>query len=363
MSLTLVQRFYELAKQSSEAPALIVGVDAKPQELPWWFVKSKTKHFGLGLTHEGARPGDYFYLFPSGRPNWIYAELGALTMGLQTMILPPHTPPSALERLFRRFPPAYWMASPEQARALLPALRPLKSFKRLILDSDQLKASHLEGMPTAPLTFRGVFNSGIIHEARHHGAYRECRRSLQEDRIISPIQVMPDGTLEEKPWTYAHLNQLSSHLSHQCRQKKVRRCFAGGDMSVTLVRAASLYWPLGLGIPTVFPLGSEDFAPQIRASQASAALLGESGIRELTSWAMELTRKISPANSAPSPQKPGFWQGRRVKWMLRKELGKNFQVLLALGALPDPLARALEISGRVIAFPVKTEWFSGSNPA
>ena len=90
MSLTVIQRFYDLAKQEAEAPALGLSYDGSYHPLPWWFFKSKAKHFGLGLLEWGAAPGDYFYLLPSTQATWIYADLGALTTGLIVCPLPPN---------------------------------------------------------------------------------------------------------------------------------------------------------------------------------------------------------------------------------------------------------------------------------
>jgi len=332
MSLTVVQRFYEFAKQSSDAPALVVQVEDKFQDLPWWFVKSKAKHFGLGLLQEGAARGDYFYLFAGVRPNWVYAELGALTMELQILNLPANLSSAGLETLMRRFPPAFFMSSPELYGKHGNVLKGQKSLRRLIWDSDQIKCPALPGISLPPLSFREVFNSGIIHEKMHHPKYREHRRALHDQSIISPIQVSPDGLIAEAPLNFAALNQFSAKLSQRIRQKKIRRLFAFPNLSVTLARAASLYWPLSLGMACVLPDPHGEWLHQVRQTASSGACFGATELSELERWAGEQN----------IPSKARLLRRLRLKWKIRHHFGRKFQALLAIGKVPDALHRLLE---------------------
>ncbi|MCC6272453.1 MAG: AMP-binding protein [Deltaproteobacteria bacterium] len=268
MSLTVVQRFYELAKQQAEAPALGLWQDGEYHALPWWFVKSKAKHFGLGLLEEGAREGEYFYLIASPHPTWSYAELGALTMGLRTVPLPAELSSERLETLFRRYPPAFFFT---EARAFAP-LRSLcersKGLRRVILPEEP------EGGPEGlARSFRRVFNAGIRFESKHHAAYRRIRQGLAEDREMSPLRVAPDGSLEERPLRYGEVNEACAKLSHALGAAKARRLLSTADLSRSFARVACLYWPIFAALQSVFAPRGEALGPLLRRFRPEALFL------------------------------------------------------------------------------------------
>ncbi|HEX5034045.1 MAG TPA: hypothetical protein VFW62_06150, partial [bacterium] len=206
MTRTLIQRFYEVAKLQAESPALGLEYGGAYHELPWWFVKSKAKHFGMGLLEAGAREGEYFYLVASDEPEWIYAELGALTVGLRTLPLPKGIPDTAMAALFKRFPPAFFFAS-----GVLPPpelFRGLKGLHRII--RTQEGAESRENLPVG--SFRRIFNSGIRCEAKHHTAFRRLREAADPSTELSPIRVDPDGLIRESSLNYGQVNELAARL-------------------------------------------------------------------------------------------------------------------------------------------------------
>jgi hypothetical protein len=329
---------------------LILEAEGHFQKLPWWFVKSKAKHFGIGLLKNGARRGEYFYLFPTSRPTWIYAELGALTVGLQTLPLPVDLSAETWEQLTRAFPPAFVFAKPEDYLRLLPRFKGSKA--RVILDSDELNVSAKGGPASGggenkthgPVSFRLVFNSAIISENRHHAAYREIRRSLTEATVMSPIQVTPEGAVLQRDLTYAHVNHFAANLSRACRQKKIRRLLAHGDLTVTLVRGACLYWPLSLGIPVVLSPAREDLRSQLKAARPNALYLQARDWRDLETWLSGLI----PLG--------GRFQRLFSRLRLRLGWGRALQVLLSTDPAPDSLSSAPEPFGRLPWIQLSSDW-------
>lgn len=307
MSLTVVQRFYELAKQQAEAPALGVCTEGEYHDLPWWFVKSKAKHFGLGLLEEGAREGEYFYLLASPHPTWSYAELGALTVGLRTVPLPLGLPEARLEELFRRFPPAFLYAEPSAFATLRSLCQRYKSLRRVILPMEPAAGSDLE----IARSFRSVFNAGIRFESKHHAAYRRIRQGLEEAREMSPIRVDPEGALEERPLRYGEVNEACAKLSRALGGAKARRVVSDADLSHTFARIACLYWPIFAALQSVFLPKQGALLTQLRKFRPEALFLSKS-------------RYESAADEIRAKEEYGFFARRR----LRAKLGGRLRCLL-----------------------------------
>lgn len=345
MSLTVIQRFYELAKQSSEAPALAAETDGRFQDLPWWFVKSKAKHFGLGLLEWGARPGDFFYLLPTGRPTSIYAELGALTVGLRTLPLPASLPPDAWERLFRSYPPAFFFSDRAAYLALLPGLKNRRELRAPILDSDELHLPAPEFRGQMPPTFRKVFNTGIARESRHHAAYREIRRSLTDQTVMSPVRVVAGSRIVERELTYAHVNNLSANLSRACRPKKIRRLLLRGDLTATLARGAALYWPIYLGIPLYLGRAVSDFSLQLKAGKIQAAYLEPADLSAAASWLR------------PVPGGKGFFPRWKRRWQERFGWRRHLQTLILEAETAEALSAQARLPARVQAIALDERWW------
>lgn len=322
MSLTVVQRFYELAKQEAEAPALGVTNGEEFHSLPWWFVKSKAKHFGLGLLEAQAREGEYFYLLSSAQPAWIYAELGALTMGLRTLPLPRETPLERVEDLFRRYPPAFYFLEAGDWPRFRPLLGKIKGLRRIITPEE---APDL-GRDSAGLaaSFRQVFNQGIRSEAKHHASYRRIRQSLGEDREMSPLRVAPDGSWEERPLRFGEVNEVCARISHAMGPGKARRVLSTPDLSRSFARVACLYWPIFAGLQSLLLPAGTDWAAALRRFRPEAAFLRQADA--------ELLERLCAGGE--SPQRLGFFRRRA----LRARLGKRLRCLIG----ESPFSPSLE---------------------
>jgi len=313
MSLTVVQRFYELAKQEAEAPALGLEYDGQFHELPWWFVKSKAKHFGLGLLENEAREGEYFYLLPSSHPYWIYAELGALTVGLQTLALPREISKGQIEDLFRRYPPAFFFLEAKDWTKWQGSFEKIRGLRRVLsVEDDSPFLQEGRGLVSS---FRKVFNSGIRSESKHHSAYRRIRQSLEESRAMSPIRIDLLGHVDDRPLHFGEVNELCAKLSRALGPGKARRLVSAADLSVSFARVACLYWPIFSGMESIFLASEADLPAAFRRFRPEAGFL-----RETQDPAVE---KIfgEPSGTPPSP---GFFQRRA----LRRRLGKRLRCLV-----------------------------------
>ena len=303
MSLTVVQRFYELAKQQAEAPAMGHYFGGEYHELPWWFVKSKAKHFGLGLLEEGAQEGEYFYLVASPHPAWAYAELGALTIGLRTLPLPPEISAAKLEELFLRYPPAFFYTDRPDAAGLREALR-RRGFRRLIAKEEMDPAS----ASPEPLSFRRIFNAGIRFESKHHAAYRRIRQGLEENREMSPLRVGAFGDLEERPLRFGEVNEVCSKLSHSLGGQRARRLLSASDLSRSFARIACLYWPIFAGIQSVFTAQEHALSPLLRDFRPEAVYLGGTWLREAPPGIDGLSKSEAKLGNWRA-----FWRRRRLR--------------------------------------------------
>lgn len=321
MSLTVVQRFYELAKQQAEAPALGLWQEGEYHELPWWFVKSKAKHFGLGLLEEGAREGEHFYLLGSAHPTWSYAELGALTVGLKTVPLPAGLSAERLEALFRRHPPAFLYAEKNAFAALRTLCERSKGLRRAILPEEPE-----DGSEEIARSFRRVFNAGIRFESKHHAAYRRIRQALSEDREMSPLRIGPDGSLEEKPLRYGDVNEACAKLSHALGAAKARRLLSEADLSRSFARVACLYWPIFAALQSVFTPRGEALGPLLHRFRPEALFLSGSWLDPNSGELGDLDKEKIPG-----------WLARR---RLKAKLGGRLRCLLSDASLPPQWARA-----------------------
>jgi hypothetical protein len=336
MSLTLLQRFFEIAKQEAEAPALGVEVGESFQSLPWWFVKSRVKHFGLGLLEAGGKPGDYFYLLPSLHPTWIYSELGALTMGLKTLPLPPAMTKEAMERLFAKYPPAFIYWGDGGAETL--PWSSYKTLKALVTKSED--SLHPEKPPPPFLSFREVFNSGIQFESKHHAAYRRTREDLQETHEMSPIWVDRRGTITERPVRYGDVNQMMTRLSQVFHLPKIRRIFSDVDFWWTEGRMIGVYWPLFLALQAVRCGENTSLLEQFKATSPDVAFLSEASLAKLEH---ELSARLSP-KSASTPGTNSLamkWRTALQARRLRRQLGGKLRLLVTNSPLGPVLEKSL----------------------
>lgn len=337
MSLTLLQRFYEIAKQEAEAPALGVHGHEGFQSLPWWYVKSRIKHFGLGLLEMGAKPGDYFYLLPSRHHTWIYSELGALSMGLQTLPLPPGLTAIQIDSLFAKYPPAfiYWGdGSPESV-----AWPSYKSLKALVTKSED--PLNIEIPPADFLTFRQVFNTGIQFESKHHAAYRRIRDALSPEQTMSPINVEASGQVVERPLKYQHVNAAMTHLLQTFQLPKMRKLFSDVDFWWTQGRVVALYCPFFLALEAVLGTNTQALFAQLQSTAPDLIFLGDSRLAQLE---QELSSCLTdqPPPVFNGVQLQGRWRAFLQKRWIRRQLGGRARCLLGSRSLSEAAKKWLD---------------------
>lgn len=308
MSRTLVQRFYEVAKLKAESPALGLEYGGAYHDLPWWFVKSKAKHFGMGLLEAGARQGEYFYLLASEDPESIYAELGALTVGLKTLPLPKEIPANALATLFRRFPPAFFFSG-----GSLPPLdlfRGLRGLHRILRISEE----PIQDASLPNDSFRRVFNSGIRCEAKHHAAFRRLRESAEPTTELSPIRVDQDGLVRESPLNYGQVQEMCGRFDQLMGNRSLQRLLAQADLSRTNTRIACLYWPILKGAQAILLSPRSSFAGWLKRFRPEA-ILPPSDFFEGLSRALSAAPPPAPKLRSLGDLKRR-WEARRLRHRL-----------------------------------------------
>jgi long-subunit acyl-CoA synthetase (AMP-forming) len=330
MSLTVIQRFYELAKEKAEAPGLGMTFGGNDYQLPWWIIKSKAKHFGLGLLECGAETGECFYLLPTSHPHWVYAELGALTIGLRTIPLPRQISADDLDELLERHPPAFVFLGDESVPILRTILQKRRALKKIIFSVETKR--DLKLTPEEQTDFRRIFNSGIRNESKHHQQYRKRRQELKESDMMSPIRVNPEGRIEYRPLLYADVNRLASQLTQLCHLRKIKRYFVQADLGYTMERVVGLYWPIYLGMQTVYHNESRKFLEQLRASKPTLAFLKKETLEQALA---EL--------SAKTPVRPSFIHKALFRYKIQKTLGRRLRAVLTTETLSLPCRDILKM--------------------
>jgi long-chain acyl-CoA synthetase len=67
------------------------------REYTWRAYESKARSFGLGLVALGLRPGDRVAIHSEDRPEWVFAELGAICAGATSVGIYPTNPAPEVE--------------------------------------------------------------------------------------------------------------------------------------------------------------------------------------------------------------------------------------------------------------------------
>ncbi len=358
MSLTLINRLYEHAKEESEAAALKIFYDGTYHELPWWYLKTKVKHFGLGLLQEGAQLGDYFYLFPSPHPHWIFAELGALTVGLTTLPLPQGVSPTALQELFDRYPPSFIFLGNQPLDSLLPHLKHQKNLHRIILTEAKNKNTP-SPLPHPPSTFREVFNLGIRQETRQHALYRQIREQQNENHILTPVWVDAEGKIIDFKLSFGDINQWATSLTHLYPSRKLKKFFVEVDLSHTLERILGLYWPLFTRILPIFFNEVEELTVQLKTFRPEIAYFRESSLRALL---RPFSGEISNAIQGKNFLNPGFLEKFRAGRKIKNAFGDRLRTLWLISELEAESIRLLK-SAKVRPIIVRPDLGPGAEAA
>lgn len=241
MSVTFLQNFYQSATRNGRAPVLGFCSENEFHWLPRWLLRSKAKHFALGLIHEGIPSEGFFYVFNDIHPNGIFAGLGALSLGLQTLDLPLQMDTTLLGDLIKRYPPAFVFFGKSINHEIFNFFQKKKGIKTILWERDPNYVT--EGTPT----FRKIFNQGIMKETLHFKRFRELRDSLTLSTPLSPIQMDDHGKIFHQPLQYFQIHQVFQKFSNWLDQKKPDCLFAQADFSGTLDRILGLYWPLFSG--------------------------------------------------------------------------------------------------------------------
>lgn len=231
---------FTLAKNDGKKPCLAFFHQDQYYELPRWWVRSKVKHFALGLLHHEAQSEENLYLSSELSPNRVYAELAGLLLGLRIVSVPNRITPEALQELLEKYPAHYFYASPSFFTEFTSILNKQKITKLWI--SEPGYTSPLKKM----LTFREVFNAGIIHEDQHYQSYRNHQTKLQESALIGIDWNHEKGPiLSEIEWS--KLAQWIAEIKKRQPRKKAQKIWAQINLNHSLDRAFGLYAPLAMG--------------------------------------------------------------------------------------------------------------------
>lgn len=319
MSRAFISDYFDYAKIHGNHPAVGFIQDKKIAWIPHWLIRSKAKHFALGLLELKVPTQGYFYLFPYPHPEWIYALLAAQSLGLATVALPPGTPLSTLKNLLEKFPPSfvYGGSIPSEAHWNL-----LKNEKNII--SFIFGGAETSTPGDKISSFRKIHNRGVMIESKFFETYRQRREFLSEKQLISPIAVDATGHVVEQELRSGELLEKVQILESRLRGKKAPQIFAEVDLSKTLEQITGLYWPLTTEKRVLLAPGPAHWLELHPRYAPHLALLSPELVSALAGQL--------PLGKTPLLQKSvSFWAKRRA----RKKLGGNLQEIWSPGSLGE----------------------------
>lgn len=227
--------FFHDAKTDGKKTCLSFFHQDEYFSLPRWWVRSKVKHFALGLLHHQAKSGDNLYLSGHLNPNRIYAELAGILLGLRIVPLPIQINSAELSQLIKNYPPHYFYATPSFFTEHETLLLKQKSTKLWVSEPNYNSRQSL--------SFREVFNTGIIHESKHYQTYRTRHDRLGEE-IISEVSWDKKQQLQNQALTWTKLAPWLQHW--RILQKNNTNLWAQIDLSQNIDRIVGVYAPLAL---------------------------------------------------------------------------------------------------------------------
>jgi hypothetical protein len=319
MSRAFIAEYFDYAKDHGNDPAVGFIQDKQIRWTPHWLIRSKAKHFALGLMELGAPNPGYFYLFPHPHPEWIFSLLAAQSLGLATVAIPPWMGIPMLEALMKKYPPSFIYGAQVPSEAHWSLFKKEKSNLIFILGGSD---------PSIPgefiSSFRKIHNHGIMVESKLYEQYRKRRESQSENQWLSPIQVNTMHHFEEPGLSSGELAEKIQILENRIRGKKTSQLFAQTDLSQTKDQIVSLYWPLSTGRMIILSQHPGHWLGHHPGYGPHIAYLSPEGVASL---AHDL-----PLGKTPLLQKNlSFWGKRRA----RKKLGGNLQEIWSPASLGE----------------------------
>lgn len=339
MTPTFIQSAFEWAKIEPESPAFVMTYGGEHHEIPWWMVKSKVKHFGLGLLAMGAKPGEHFYLLPDFHLNWIYAELAALTVGLQTLPIPGEIHGSELEGLLEAFPPAFFYAGNGISSSMASLFTRQKHLRGLVFPEEDKENS--KKWPHLATTFRKIFNSGIINESKYILEFHKQRDEIHMSGIISPIQVEKGDRLTHRPLSFEKVHQVSLQLNNIFPLKKAKKFLVEADLSHTLQRIVAVYWPVSQGAEIIYGNPDINLSGQFLETSPSLAFLPISSVENLLNDLIKMKDADISKKTNSGPKR--LWNRFQSRKKIKRILGPRLQKILTLQSLEPSLKNLLRL--------------------
>lgn len=239
MTQNFLQKFFDRSKTQSQTIALRILSRQGEFFIPNWQLRSKAKHFALGLLHHGFQKGERALLIANHHPDFIFTELGSLLIGMETLCPAPSQGPERLKATLESFHPSLLYAGGPMPASWQKILGQWKNF-RLVINPP----SHW-GVEPRQKTFRDIFNQGIIHERDNHSQYRQHLERERDQDLICPA-----GAMDPSPWSplnYASVDYLDKNFSEDLSRSKFKRMVLQLDLSQPEQRLLGLYWPMDSG--------------------------------------------------------------------------------------------------------------------
>jgi len=321
MNRGFICRYFDYSKEHGADLGLGFLQGGRTLWLPHWQIRSKAKHFALGLLDLEVPPEGYFYLGPHFHPEWIFSFLAALSLGLCYVSLPDSLDPAHLESLVEKYPPSLYYGSQS----------PTEEIQKILNHKKTLKSFVLGGVSKAPpandlWSFRQIHNRGIMAESRHYKHYRQRREKTEEAQVLSPIQIDFEGTIQDKEFKASHLQAKLSAWEAHLTGKKVSRLFTQVDFSRTLDLMLSLFWPLATGKTQLLASSQEHWLKAVPPYHPQLAYLRPHISRQLAQSLI--------LGKTPLEQKAFTFLGKR---RARKKLGGSLQEIWSPEPYPEEL--------------------------
>ena len=309
MTRAFIAEYFDYAKKHGNDLALGFLQDKKAHWIPHWLIRSKAKHFALGLLDLETPEEGYFYLLPHFHPEWIYSLAAAQSLGLAVLPIPSGLETADLDHLMEKYPPSFVYGDHYPSETQWKAFKKAKTFKRFILGGSDHESTVEEFS-----TFRIIHNRGIMAESKYFLQYRERRESLTAQQLLSPIQVDAFRKINEHGLRCTQLQERFQTLEKHLHEKKLTQLFAKVDLSQTLDQIIALYWPLQTGKRVLLVQGDGHWLGTHPMFHPQIAFLSTEGVSNLAG-------ALALGKAPLLKESLSFWTRRRAK----KKLGGNLQ--------------------------------------
>lgn len=311
------------------------SVEQEYFHFPWWYYKSKVKHFALGLLDSGMQSGDFVYILAKNNPNRSYAILASVCLKTPFLLL--ESPDeSYLDGLIKKYPPKLVLWDNES-----------KSFYSSHFDHGKQTCISLEDFENYDTgnDFRKVFNLGVYAEKKRITDFDKIVLSINPEDRISPLFRSSKGIISDSGLFHKDVEVACQSLTQLIPLQSQEIFLIDEDMSGSFFLVIALFWPIMTGIDTVFKNSKNDFFKRSKNARPTMIFLNSRQIQELNDYCLEKKRFFFARRSNKIWSKfIFFWKNFQLRKSFQHFLGGKLRRIISFHECPEPLSELCKLS-------------------